>query len=110
MLNLLRNLFVGYKFPKEIKGVYPYFEFCYSKESKYCVNFWKSKNFAWQVGEIIPMFIKDNKVAYYKIIRCYYETGNSGSDWAWGDDGKYRDMKLHHVELSIKKGRDDLLR
>ena len=39
--------------------------------------------------------LKANKVAFYKIVKSYYSQGTSSmSDWAFGDDGKYRDFKF----------------
>jgi hypothetical protein len=85
-----------YQFPKQLKCIYPYYEVCYKAESKYCVDLWRDKD--WDAGGIVPMLRKGRQVAYYRITRAYYTMGGSYSDWAYGDDGKSRDMQLHHVE------------
>jgi len=95
----ISNLFER-EFPTRIKGVYIYYEFCYKEKSPYCVNLWK--NIDWQVGGIVPMFEKDNKIAFYKITNRYYVGGDSMSDWAIGDDGRERDFKFHHKQKLTK--------
>ena len=99
LLQLIKSKIKG--FPLRIKGVYPYFEYCYKDKTKYCINLWK--NIDWSTGCTVPMFKKDNIIVYYKITSCYYKMGNSMSDWAWGDDGKYRDMQFHHTEKEENK-------
>lgn len=85
------------EFPKEIKEVYAYYEMR-KKDSKFCVDLWKKID--WGVGGIVPMFKKDNKVAFYRITKAYYSQGTSSmSDWALGDDGRYRDFTFDHTEL-----------
>ena len=98
-MNIL-NIFQR-EFPKEIKGVWIYYEFNIEK-SKYCTDLWKGQS--WKMGDIIPMLKNDKKIAFYKIKSCYYKNGNSMSDWATGDDGKNRDFKFHHTEKLILKG------
>ena len=80
------------KFPREINKIYLLYEYT-NENSKYCTDKWKQVK-SWDKGSIVPMIRQDNELAFYEITDTYYENGNSMSDWAFGDDGKYRNFKF----------------
>ncbi len=103
MLRFILSILLG--FPKEIRRVYPFYEFCYSEKSKYTLDLWRKKQLSWDVGCVLPMLRKNGRIAYYKITKNYYDFGGSHSDWACGDDGKYRDMVFHHIKKEVNDRR-----
>ena len=98
LIDNINNLFAKLAFDKTIKRVYVYLEFYegHKGKSKYCTDLWN--NLDWDVGAVVPMFRDNGFVAYYTITKSYYIGGNSMSDWAFGDDGKYRDFKLYKIK------------
>lgn len=79
-------------FKTEVRDVYLYYFYDTIKPSKRIQKLLKKETFYGKIGEIIPLYSKKNKIAWYEVTSCYHN--GSMSDLAFNDSGKSINLKL----------------
>ena len=97
--NIIEKFIIKSKFPKIIEDEWFAYQACEKHKGKEQLPEYFSektgKYVEYKVGNIVPLRIKNNYKAFYKIISWKKPYG----DYAMWDDGKKYTLCLHHIEL-----------